>query len=170
MFIVEDGTGLKNANSYVSVEFADEYFSTRNIANWETYIPENKQKELIKATNYINYVFQWKGKKKTQEQSLAFPRTDLVDNDGYKVEGVPEVLKEAVCDATLELINGKSLYHTESENGNVTSEKIGELAFTYDTKSKIKDATFLESINSKLRGLYFDNISGRIVSGKVVRL
>ncbi|WYV98931.1 hypothetical protein [Stenotrophomonas phage CM2] len=27
--IVEDGTGLMNANSYVSVEYADDYFAMR---------------------------------------------------------------------------------------------------------------------------------------------
>ena len=29
--IVEDGTGIKDANSYASVEFADDYFSARRL-------------------------------------------------------------------------------------------------------------------------------------------
>ena len=32
--IVENGTGLPNADSYVSVEFADSYFSARGVSAW----------------------------------------------------------------------------------------------------------------------------------------
>lgn len=51
-FIVEDGTGKPDANSFASVEFADSYFADRNIIAWSGSEPE-KQGWLIQATDYI---------------------------------------------------------------------------------------------------------------------
>ena len=31
---VEDGTGIADADSYVAVEFADDYFSARGVSAW----------------------------------------------------------------------------------------------------------------------------------------
>ncbi len=33
-FVVEDGTGLANANAYIAVAFADSYFADRGIQKW----------------------------------------------------------------------------------------------------------------------------------------
>ena len=33
-FVVEDGTGLSNSNSFVAVAFADSYFADRNQTAW----------------------------------------------------------------------------------------------------------------------------------------
>ena len=41
--VVEDGTGLTDSNSYVSVVFADDYFSTRGVSKWETLTETEKQ-------------------------------------------------------------------------------------------------------------------------------
>ena len=51
-FVTEDGTGLAEANSYVSVAEADAYHADRGNAAW---IGEDsaKQSALIKATDYL---------------------------------------------------------------------------------------------------------------------
>ena len=49
--VVEDGTGLSNADSFVSVAYADTYFSTRGVSAWASLT--NKEALLIKATDYI---------------------------------------------------------------------------------------------------------------------
>lgn len=33
-FVVEDGSGIANANAYITVAYADEYFSDRGNADW----------------------------------------------------------------------------------------------------------------------------------------
>lgn len=81
-FVVEDGTGLANANSGASVAEADEYFTDRGITDW-TGTNDVKQAALIRATDYIE--MRWAGRwRYTMEfpdtpQALAFPR---LDDDG----------------------------------------------------------------------------------------
>lgn len=168
--IVETGNGFSDANSYVSVVYGDNYFSARGNTAWEELPEETKEMCLIKATDFVDSSFQWRGKKSTQEQALCFPRINLVDDDGYKVEGIPENLKKAVCECASIISTGKEMFSTQNENGAVTSERIGELAFTYDVAQKIKDTTVYDAINLRLRGLYVDKSKGQIVSGGVIRV
>ena len=66
--IVEDGTGLPNADSYVSVEFADTYFSARGVSVWATLTNTVKEQLLIKATDFIDNIYQWNGKRKLNKR------------------------------------------------------------------------------------------------------
>ena len=167
--IVEDGTGKTDANSYVTVDFANDYFSVRGVSDWNI-DTEKKEQLLIKATDFIDNIYQWLGKKEFESQALRFPRVDLRDYEGAEIKGIPLCLKQAVCDAAL--INMSSeLFQTQEANGDVVSEKIGELAFTYSKTNKeaVTSSTLYDSINTKLRGLYRDS-SNRIVTGKVQRV
>lgn len=167
---VENGNGIKDANSYVDIEYADAYFSARNITQWAEKTDEEKEVLLIKATDYIDNVFEWYGKKEFTEQSLRFPRKNLYDYEGEQIKGIPKSLKDAVCETINVLLSDTELYKTESENGFVTSEKIGQLSFTYDVSQKIKNSTLYESINYRLRGLYKDSTSNRIFSMNIKRV
>lgn len=55
--IVEHGYGVHNADSYVSVAYADTYFSTRGVTSWAALTPAVKEASLIKATDYIEKMF-----------------------------------------------------------------------------------------------------------------
>lgn len=169
MMVVENGEGLQNSNSYVDVTFADTYFSTRGVTTWVTLTQEQKEFALINASDYIDSAFDWNGIKKSYEQSMRFPRKNLVDSDGYDVEGIPTVLKEAVCECANKLSQNVEMFKELEENGNVTSERIGELSFTYDTNGKPKDKTVYEVINLRLRGLYKDKSTAKIVIGNIER-
>lgn len=73
-FVVEDGTGKPDANSYASVEFADAYFAERAVPNWMG-TNEAKQGALIRATDYIeSMALAWGGCQTTETQALKFPR------------------------------------------------------------------------------------------------
>lgn len=75
-FTPEDGTGLAGANSYTTLEFANDYFAERNVVTW-TGTDEVKQGALIAATDYIEGRF---GRRLAGEkefplvQALQFPR------------------------------------------------------------------------------------------------
>ena len=171
--IVEDGTGLPNADSYVSVEFADSYFSARGVSGWESLSTEQKEQSLICATDFIDSIYQWYGKKATSEQALRFPRVNLVDYEGQTIEGIPTCLKQAVCDASMLKANGTELFQTKNENGDVVSETITTLSFTYsksDKSEKTTQTTLYDSINTKLRGLFKESSANKVVSGKVARV
>lgn len=93
-FIVEDGTGLGNATSYVETSFADAYLG----ADWAPDI-NAKQESLIAATEYLDT--RWGGLLKgiplLSTQPLEFPRINLVNRYNYKVIGVPRDIQRAVC-------------------------------------------------------------------------
>lgn len=96
--IVEDGTGLNNANSYVSVIEADSYAAMGQYANWEQLSNSRKEQLLNSATMYVDSIWgdKFKGHPLTIEQSLEFPRSNCFDRYGRKFEGVPTALKRAV--------------------------------------------------------------------------
>lgn len=171
--IVENGTGLPNADSYVSVEYADDYFSARGVSGWDSLSNEKKEQSLICATDYIDNIFQWYGKKATTEQSLRFPRVNIKDYEGQDIVGVPNCLKQAVCDAANILSNGTELFQKKNENGDVVSETITTLSFTYsksDKSEQTTSTTLYDSINTKLRGLFRESSQNKVISGKVARV
>lgn len=171
--VVEDGTGKADANSYASVEYADDYFSARGVSAWEELETEQKESALIRATDFIDNIYQWNGKKLTVTQSLRFPRQNLRDYEGNEVTGIPACLKQAVCDAAVIASGGTELFQTKNENGDVVSETITTLSFTYaknESSEKTASTTLYDSINTKLRGLFREASSNRIISGKVERV
>lgn len=169
--IVEDGTGLTNADSYVSVAFADTYFSARGVSEWALLTQAKKEQALIKATDFIDNIYQWYGKKEFEHQALRFPRVDIQDYEGAEIKGIPLCLKQAVCDASLISTSGE-LFETAEHNGDVVSETITSLSFTYkkDGSRSTTSTTLYDSINTKLRGLFRDNSKNKIVTGKVQRV
>lgn len=171
--IVENGTGLSDADSYVSIEFADDYFSARGVSAWADLETEVKEQSLIKATDFIDSIYQWNGKKEFENQALRFPRLNIRDYEGSEIKGIPNCLKQAVCDAASLVSNGTELFQTKNENGDVVSETITTLSFTYsksDKSEKTTSTTLYDAINTKLRGLFRESSSYRVVSGKVERV
>lgn len=166
--IVENGSGIINADSYVDIDFADNYFSSRNPA-WSQKTEEEKEIALIKATDYIDTLFKWHGKKKTQEQALAFPRICLVDCDGYKVEDIPVTLKKAVCVMALKVGN-ESLFGTVENKGDVASESVsGAVSVSYFAGTKKENQSDYQEVNSLLRGLYWESSKQKVITSKVVK-
>lgn len=73
-FIAEDGTGLTDANSYVALAFANQYFEDRAVVAW-TGDDAAKQSALVRATDYVETRFGDKfiGCKFSDTQALHFP-------------------------------------------------------------------------------------------------
>lgn len=99
-FIVEDGTGLVDANAYISIEFADQYFQERGVTAW-TGTSDQKQAYIIRATDYVEGRFAHKfiGSPLTTTQALSFPRREIA--------GLPVQLKRAVAEYAVRAIAGK---------------------------------------------------------------
>lgn len=94
-FVVEDGTGLDNANSYSSVEDADTYFADRANAVWAALGTPAKQARLILATDYMDQLYgaRYKSCALTETQALGFPREDF--------DGIPVKMKYACAEYAL---------------------------------------------------------------------
>jgi hypothetical protein len=143
-FVVEDGTGKSDANSYVSIIYADQYAVNYGYSEWDTYSTPVKQQYLIQGTQYIDLSFNFTGKstnigssKTEDDQALEFPRENmycgsvLLDSDA-----VPVQIMKATVEAAVQ--RGLSDTRLIVESGEVLKrEKVGDLEIErFDSSSR----------------------------------
>jgi hypothetical protein len=142
-FIVEDGTVVVGANSYVSLEYAATYLAARGYTLWADMASPGDAQEsaLIIATSYIDtvYRFRFPGTRKMgRGQRLEWPRADAEDIYGDVIadDVIPTELMDAVCEAAIrQLTTPGSLLPDYVASEKVISEKVGDLSVTYSDKA-----------------------------------
>lgn len=130
-FIVEDGTGLEDANAYIEVVFADSYFADRGEAGW-TGTDEVKEQAIIRATDYVEQrwgdLFRGLREFPDVPQALSFPRAFLYDRDGRAVVGVPVKLQKACAEYAIRALTGTLFPDpTAEDSATVIREKVGPI-------------------------------------------
>lgn len=102
---VEDGTGLENATSYVSVADFNTWLSERNFTLAGTLGDASQM--LIRAMDYLETV-KFRGTRSSREQALLWPRYDVVLDD-WELDSseIPQ-----------ELINAQMVIAYEIDQGN----------------------------------------------------
>jgi hypothetical protein len=107
-FLVEDGTGLSAATSYVSVEDADDIITVNIHADskWSVLDQDQKERLLSWASRTLDAQVAWKGTK-VLDSALRWPRIGVVDRDGVEIpdDTVPRQLKVAVASMATYLID-----------------------------------------------------------------
>ena len=151
--VVEDGTGLANANAYISESFADTYHSDRGNAAWGSLSSTVKEQLIIKATEYLDATYDWIGQIKSDDQALGWPRKgDVKDKDGRDLKDqVPTAVKRACAELAL-IGNDGSLVENTDRSSFVTKEKVDVLEVEYS--SSAPTSTQYNYVNRLLYGLY----------------
>ena len=131
--VIEDGTIIAGAESYVDVTSADTYHSNRSNAAWAAATTANKEAALRKAAAYLDghYRNRWKGcRVQTLIQPLEWPRESVVVQGGYTFpsNSIPQRLKDAQCELALRALSGDLA--TDAAN-NVRREKIDVIETEY---------------------------------------
>ncbi len=103
--IVEDGTGLSNANGYISEAFADAHHGDRGNAAW-TGSTTSKEQAIVRATDYVDKRFgqRFRGSRQQKSQALEWPRISALDDDDFllsDVDDVPRQLEKAIAEYAL---------------------------------------------------------------------
>ncbi|CAB4180586.1 hypothetical protein UFOVP1040_82 [uncultured Caudovirales phage] len=127
--IVEDGTGLASAESYLSVADAKAYWTARGMSIGSTADGVLEEK-LRLAAAYIDSSWRFKGAKLVAAQALEFPRSGLIDWSSNAVTGIPKRLKDATAEAAFKAI-GEDLFVDQDRGGMVRSETVGPISVTY---------------------------------------
>lgn len=98
MLIVEDNTGLENADSYISVDDALEYFD--KYGGGESFQDSDSQQEqaLRNGTRIVDGLIRWIGTPLTETQALDWPRQKEDENGDPETIEIPKEVKEAVAD------------------------------------------------------------------------
>lgn len=161
--VVENGMGLPNANSYCDLDYAIEYCTMKGYTDWLKMTEDQQKIFIIRGTEFVDNYYTWKGIRKRQSQSMAFPRDNIYDDDKYPVEGIPEKLKKACIEAAF--LNASSsantLFSTKDENGKVKKQKVDTLEVEYFNAEQsglsaadVDYKTIYDILNKLLKGLY----------------
>lgn len=128
--IVEDGSGLTNAQTYVSPAEVSVYCITYGLAQ-----PASPNTAIMLAMRYLEGTFfhRWVGYKKTELQALSWPRSNAVKRDGWVVNEstVPIEVKNAVCALAIRSGLGEDLTPDFTNANMVKKEQVGPLLVEY---------------------------------------
>lgn len=100
--VVEDGTGLPDANSYVSVADCKAYLDARGKTSWGLLTLSAQEASLINATDYLDskYGPDLGGARGFTTQALMWPRNYIpFDGEYLPLAPLPMQLIRACCEA-----------------------------------------------------------------------
>ena len=127
--------GSATANSYSTLIEANAYFATKyHTSSWDGADGDVQRACLAWATRLLDQLVIWQGYKYTEEQALRWPRSSVVDSDGYEIDytTIPQFLKNATAEfAGHLLIKDRTL---EPGTKGFTYMKVGSLELKTDKK------------------------------------
>jgi len=167
---VEDGTVVAGANSYVSVAFADAYFSPdlNFSTTWDALTNDAKENSLIWATRILDQKVRWKGSKSDETSDLRWPRTGLVDRDDVTIEDneIPLQLKELTCEVAKFL---QTTDATVSQGGDALKAIVVDVIEIQYQDGAVQPST-PPLFNQLLRNIGFYPMASGHVFGKIVKV
>lgn len=160
--IVEDGTIVAGANSYLSVADVIAYFDLVGYSAYEALSPTLLQEQILyRAMLYIENKFRnrWKGERVSSEQTLAFPRKYVVvDGITIATNVIPQQLKNAVCEAVkIETAEAFALFPELDRGGEIKSELVGPIQTVY--MDGAPSTVTHTALNAMLSGLVRSSVS-----------
>jgi len=154
-FIVEDGTSKTDATSYISVADADAYiavYTTR--IGWTSATTSAKELALQRATQYLDsyYGVRYKGIRTDRDQSLMWPRMNVVDLSGYTYDSddMPSSLLNATAEIADRIVAGDNPLADQSDTAKIKSQKV--------VVGPIEES--VEYIGGMLLGKQYPNVEG----------
>lgn len=132
--ILEDGTGVSDANAWTDVDGMDAYAATNNLTDWLDG-EGDPEASIIRATAVLSNAYSWKGiRTYGRLQGTAFPRIQLTDGEGNQisVSEIPIEIINASCElAAYERANPGGLTPSFIQSGQIKRETIGPITFEY---------------------------------------
>lgn len=134
-FVVETGNADPDANSYVDLDFADDYLSINAFVatQWAAQEDEAKEKLLVRASGMLDTLVLWNGTRVDDDSGLRWPRSGVYDADGFQIpdDVIPDVLKEAVCELAGYLMS--SDWSQASSTRGIKEIQVDVIQINYDT-------------------------------------
>lgn len=102
---------------------ADDSAVTRVTAN-------DNEKALIWTTSIFDEMMTWKGYKTTEDQALRFPRSGIIDKDGYAIDEdtIPEILERATAEQALVLMTSNKFALPSILGQGIKEAKLGPMS------------------------------------------
>lgn len=152
--VVEDGTIVSGANSYVSEATLTTYATDRGVT-----LTTGTAVLLILAMDYVESL-DFIGYQYTEDQALSWPRTDAKKDDIYWYDSneIPQKLKDGLCEVALAIDAGNS--PAANLERATKREKVGDLEVEYSDGSN--STVMVRKINNKLKDLVVGGLYGDI--------
>ena len=160
--VVEDGTIVAVANTYVTVAELDSFAALRGVTLPATE-PE-KEVLIIKAADYIeSFRDRFQGSKVSQSQPMQWPRYD-VTIDGFEIasDEIPQDLKTAQLQAAIEVNAGADLQ--EPTGKAIKREKVDVIEVEYEAGGSTVAQSF-PAVDASLDALLSNAGGQRFVMG-----
>jgi len=163
--IIEDGSQVPNANSYVTDAEYTAYAASRGLTVGVDAL--TREIELIKAMDFIeSHRKTFKGIKVSGEQSLQWPRSAVwVDSFPINATEIPEELKSAQIEAGIAVSSSIDLLRNEN-NQNLKREKVDVIEVEYHNGGSWQNIR-LDRVNVLLKALLRVGSFG--ISASVIR-
>jgi hypothetical protein len=99
--VVEDGSGVSGANSYVTIAEITEWVLTNpHDSTWASLTDAQKNGYCVMACRVMQEQMNWDGWQTSATQALDLPRSGMIDKNGNTVENneIPTEIKNAQCE------------------------------------------------------------------------
>lgn len=155
--VTEDGSGLANAESYISAGYVDSYLDLRGNTLWVTLTETQKEAALRRATDYIEQVYgpRFAGYPMTSTQALSWPR-DLAPRPMaitstscyWPNNAVPSPLQKATAELAFKAAAGELAADVGQQ---IKREKVGPIETEYmDGSSSVVRYRVVENLIAPL--------------------
>lgn len=115
-------------NAYADIAAADRWFAARQSPGWAKARPAKRHAVLIRAADWIDTQFRFRGRPSKSGQQRAWPRTGA----GVAPASLPLPVQTAYFELALALLDGdEAAERLLGLRGAVRSERVGGLAVEY---------------------------------------
>lgn len=152
---VEDGSGMPNANSYLSVADARAYAANRGVDLGSD--DDVIAAQLINASDYLlTFECEYVGHRTNPAQALSWPRTDAYVGCNLLVDAntVPAQIIFAQAQAVIAQANGFVLMPNVSASDYVTEETVGPITTKYANPLQVGIMPTLSAVDALLAPLF----------------
>lgn len=141
--VTENGSGLADAESFISVADATAYHAARGNAAWAALASDTiREQALRKATDYMTQMYRerWAGYRVSTTQALDWPRYEVPRRDlpgnayyaYYPSDAVPAEVARACAELALRAAAGTLL---EDEDQRISAVSAGSVSVTFQPGS-----------------------------------
>jgi hypothetical protein len=140
--VIEDGSVVAGANSYVTMAEYIAYAATLNITVEDSQV---YQTQIIEAGQFIDGLESvLKGETTTKTQPMAYPRNNLTDiaNWSWSSDEIPTQVKEAQMSLAIDIQLGEDLWNISQSGatGIKKEEVVGAVVVEYAVSNAVRSA------------------------------
>jgi len=129
--IVENGTGLANAEAYLSATDMRAYCEARGMNIPGHHTDASLEEHLRIACEYIDSRWRYKGARLLSTQGMEWPRSGVIDWSSMEVTGIPKRLKQATAELAFKALTEINLFTDVDRSARVRSESVGPISTSY---------------------------------------